>query len=800
MPKDIVITRNVALNDTATSGATSQVGEPSVASNGSRLFVTGNWYASRSTDNGGSFTYVDPYNTTPSAAGGFCCDQLTLYDPRRRIWIWILQYIKTSSGSNVFRIAISRDGSFPANSWYWWDIAPTTLNRDWDDVWFDYPDAAMSAGNLYVTFNVFNNASQWQRAVVMRFPLDTLASGGSLGFGWWSTTNNGSLRLTQQANPTGNMYFGSHNSGSQMRLFYWPDGSNNISNWNINVNSWSGAISSAAPNGVDWLGRCDSRITGASLGGGRITFMWTAGAGNNRPHAYCRVVRINEGTKAVIDQPDLWSNQRAWAYPAICYNSSGTLGMTSFYGGAGRNPGHVVGAYDSGSGNWVTRYSRLGSDSPNLPKWGDYLNCRADVPSTGSWVASGYTQEGGETRNEILPRVVRFGYVDTMPVRRVINNFGYDAGGWRVDKHPRMLADTNGDGMDDVVGFGNAGVYVSRATGNGNFAAPVRVVDNFGYNAGGWREGMHPRMMADTNGDGRADIVGFGNAGVYVSRANSNGTFGAVTRVVNNFGYNAGGWRVDKHPRMMADTNGDGRADIVGFGNAGVYVSRAGSGGSYGAVTRVVDNFGYTAGGWRVDKHPRMMADTTGDGRADIVGFGNAGVYVSVAQSDGSYAAPVRVVNNFGYDAGGWRVDRHPRFMADVTGDGRADIVGFGNAGVYVSLAQSNGTFSNPIFGVANFGYNAGGWRVGMHPRFLADTTGDGRADIVGFGNAGVYVSTSRGDGTFNNPVRVVDNFGYNAGGWRVEKHPRFLADITGNNKSDIVGFGNAGVYVALFS
>ena len=101
---------------------------------------------------------------------------------------------------------------------------------------------------------------------------------------------------------------------------------------------------------------------------------------------------------------------------------------------------------------------------------------------------------------------------------------------------------------------------------------------------------------------------------------------------------------------------------------------------------------------------------------------------------------------------------------------------------------------------MANFGYNAGGWRVGMHPRFLADTTGDGRADIVGFGNAGVYVSTSRGDGTFNNPVRVVDNFGYNAGGWRVEKHPRFLADITGNNKSDIVGFGNAGVYVALFS
>ena len=47
---------------------------------------------------------------------------------------------------------------------------------------------------------------------------------------------------------------------------------------------------------------------------------------------------------------------------------------------------------------------------------------------------------------------------------------------------------------------------------------------------------------------------------------------------------------------------------------------------------------------------------------------------------------------------------------------------------------------------VANFGYDAGGWRVEKHPRFLADTTGDGRADIVGFGNAGVWVSRDAGE------------------------------------------------------
>jgi hypothetical protein len=105
------------------------------------------------------------------------------------------------------------------------------------------------------------------------------------------------------------------------------------------------------------------------------------------------------------------------------------------------------------------------------------------------------------------------------------------------------------------------------------------------------------------------------------------------------------------------------------------------------------------------------------------------------------------VVANFGYDAnaGGWRVEQHPRFLADLTGDGRADIVGFGEAGVWVALNNGNGTFQAPQLRLPNaFGHdaNAGGWRVEQHPRFLADLTGDGRADIVGFGEAGVWVST----------------------------------------------------------
>ena len=224
--------------------------------------------------------------------------------------------------------------------------------------------------------------------------------------------------------------------------------------------------------------------------------------------------------------------------------------------------------------------------------------------------------------------------------------------------------------------------------------------------------------------------------------------FGPATLGISAFGPGAGGWSSDDtYPRKVADVNGDGMADIVGFAQNGVWVALATGQGNFAQPTFELSAFGVTAGGWSSDDtYPRKVADVNGDGMADIVGFGNAGVYVSLATGGGSFAAPVFTLSSFG-TAGGWTSENlYPREVADVNADGRADIVGFGGTGIYVALANADGTFDLPTTDLNAFGAgpSAGAWTSeDQYPRLLADVNADGRTDIAGFGYNGMYVSQS---------------------------------------------------------
>ena len=247
--------------------------------------------------------------------------------------------------------------------------------------------------------------------------------------------------------------------------------------------------------------------------------------------------------------------------------------------------------------------------------------------------------------------------------------------------------------------------------------------------AGGWRVEKHPRFLADTTGDGRADIVGFGNAGVYVSRAQADGTFGAAA---------AGGRQLRLRRRRLAGRQASAASGRHHRRRPGRHrrlrqrrgLRVAGAGGRQ--LTAPVSWWSTTsattpaAGGWRSIRASWPTPPATAGPTSSASATPGSGCRAPSRTAPSPRRSWWSATSATTPAAGG--SSSHPRFVADITGDGRADIVGFGNAGVYVSLAQADGSVrAGRRCVVANFGYDAGGWRVERHPRFLADTTGDGR-------------------------------------------------------------------------
>jgi hypothetical protein len=185
-------------------------------------------------------------------------------------------------------------------------------------------------------------------------------------------------------------------------------------------------------------------------------------------------------------------------------------------------------------------------------------------------------------------------------------------------------------------------------------------------------------------------------------------SFGSPAFQLNAFG-TGGGWSSQNlAPRELADINHDGNADIVGFVTNGVDVSLAGGTGGFSAPAFANGSsfWGAQTGGWSSqDTYTRELADVNLDSNADIVGFATNGVYVSLADGTGGFQAPAFVNGSsfWGAQTGNWSSqDKYPRLMADVDGNGYADIVGFAQNGVYVSLNTQLGA-SAPTFVAGEF-------------------------------------------------------------------------------------------------
>ena len=329
------------------------------------------------------------------------------------------------------------------------------------------------------------------------------------------------------------------------------------------------------------------------------------------------------------------------------------------------------------------------------------------------------------------------------------------------------LADLNRDGRLDIVtanqGSSTAGVLLGQA--GGGFSA----VSTYSAGAGSRPVGV---ALADVSGDGWPDIItannGSSTAGVLLGQAG--GSF--VPVITYSVGFASSAYSV-----AVADVNGDGRRDIVtaniGSNTAGVLLGQAG-GGFTPAST-------YPTG---ANSFPNglAVADVSGDGRPDLVtaNYSSSTVGVLLGQAGGGFAT----VMTYSTDTGSTPVGV---VLADVSGDGRADIItaNQGTNTVGVLLGQVGGGFT------AVTTYSTG---AGSFPKSVAvsDVNGDGRADIITAnynGTAGVLLRQT--GGSFG-PIST-----YSTG---PNSSPRsvIVADVSGDGRPDIVtanfGSSTAGV------
>ena len=240
----------------------------------------------------------------------------------------------------------------------------------------------------------------------------------------------------------------------------------------------------------------------------------------------------------------------------------------------------------------------------------------------------------------------------------------------------------------------------------------------------------------------------------------------------------------------LGDLDGDGRDDLCARSAAGVQCWRS-NGGAFGE--RITGPPLSDAAGWnRPDRYLTLrLADVDGDGRADLCGRAADGFACWPSQGDG-FGAPRELAGLA--DAAGWDdVVRYGTIrMGDVDGDGRADVCGRAPGGMQCWLSGERG-FGTQILGPP--WSDAAGWdRVEYWSTLrLDDVDGDGRADLCARTSVDFRCHLSRGDG-FGGPVvgpALSDADGWNA---RERYATLRLADIDGDGRRDVCARAADGV------
>ena len=314
-----------------------------------------------------------------------------------------------------------------------------------------------------------------------------------------------------------------------------------------------------------------------------------------------------------------------------------------------------------------------------------------------------------------------------------------DAQGWADPSNWATLrfGDVDGDGLADLCARADAGVRCWLSTGDGFGASLVGPELS---DAAGWDEPTTYGTLAltDVTGDGLADLCARDAGGVQCWPS-LGASFGPpIPGPTTDSGSgpemtDALGWGLPRYYGTLrwGDVTGDGRADVCARAAAGVWCWPS-TGDGFGA--RIPGPEWSNAAGWSALAHwaSIRLVDLDGDGRSDLCGRDADGLVCHLSSGDGFGPA----LTGPGWsDANGWDDWNNASTLAfaDLDGDGAQDACMRANDGIRCALFAGDG-FS-PAFEGPGLS-DDGSWDLQrFHSTIrLADVTGDGRADLCGRG------------------------------------------------------------------